>query len=70
MIKQEFKKNLPLRLELVKYEGKTYLYIEGIPAWSWLPNGEKNWIAPDTGTMYMNNKEFVDDWLIKNNFTG
>ena len=52
-----------LKLELIKYNGLNIVYIEGIPAFSLLPDGEKDWIAPDGVTMYLNNKEFVDEWL-------
>ena len=52
-----------LKLEIV--EG--ILYIEGLPAFPicdrLCKDEEKDWIAPDTATMYMNNKKFVDEWL-------
>ena len=48
-----------LRLEIVE----DIVYIGGLPAFTILPSGEKDWICPDTATMYMNNKEFVDEWL-------
>lgn len=54
---------------MLKLEIKTIVYIEGLPAFTILPNGDKgwikDWIAPDTATMYMNNKEFIDEWLKK-----
>jgi hypothetical protein len=48
-----------LKLELIG----DILYTEGVPAFRILPNGEKDWIVPDGAVMYMNNKEFVDEWL-------
>jgi hypothetical protein len=39
------------------------VYLNGVPAFRVLDNGEKDWIAPDGITMYMNNKEIIDAWL-------
>ena len=48
---------------MIKLEIKKIVYIEDLPAFSILPNGEIDWIAPDTATIYTNNKEFVEEWL-------
>jgi hypothetical protein len=52
---------------MLNVEIKVLVYIEGVPAFMILPNGEKDWIVPDGAVMYMNNKEFVDkivdEWL-------
>ena len=55
---------------MVSVEIKTVVWIQGLPAFTMLPDGEIDWIAPDTATMYTNNKEFVDkfiaDWMKEN----
>lgn len=52
-----------LKLELVPYQDEYILYTEGVPAFVLHSDGEKEWIVPDGAVMYMNNKEFVDEWL-------
>lgn len=41
------------------------LYIKGIPTFLFMPNGERDFIASDGLTIYFENKEFIDKWLLK-----